>query len=41
MNDAKRRIAKFRAAEEHMESEAMCDEPRVAGGPGVLSESAR
>jgi len=24
-------------AEEHKESEAKCDEPRVAGGPDVLS----
>ena len=28
------------ANEEHMESEAMCDKPRVAEGPDVLSESA-
>ena len=28
------------SAEEHMESEARCDKPRVAGGPDVLSESA-
>ena len=32
-------IAAF-SFEEHKESEAKCDEPRVAGGPGVLSKSA-